>query len=90
VVVVYLGVYSIFIIIDTFSLLSLTRGYVYLQCNYSFQIFVCSNYVCEIVQVYLVICLSFHCVVFLIFGRLCHMRLLCRVYVERILSCLFL
>jgi hypothetical protein len=57
-------------------------GYVYLQrYSNSFVIFVYLNYVCRIVQVYLVIGLSFHCVVFLVFGRLFHMCVLYEVYV---------
>jgi hypothetical protein len=59
------------------------------RCNL-FVIFVYLNYICGIVQVYLVIGLSFQCVVFLVFGCLCYMCVLCQVYVERILSFIYL
>jgi hypothetical protein len=44
---------------------------------------------CGIVQVYLVLGLSFHSVVFLMFGRLCHMCVLCQVYRVYFEFCLF-
>jgi hypothetical protein len=74
---------------DIFLLLGRIWGYVHLQKYHSFVISVCLNYICKIVQVYLVIGLSFQCVVFLMFVRFCHVCFLCRVYVGRILSCLF-
>jgi hypothetical protein len=39
-----------------------------------------------IVQAYLVIGLTFQCVVFLMFGRLCHMCVVSQAYLERILG----
>jgi hypothetical protein len=60
-------------------IIRLNMGYVYLQRYHSFIIFVYLNFICGIVHVYLVISLSFQCVVFLMFGRLCHMCVLCQV-----------
>jgi hypothetical protein len=64
---------------DMFLLLGRIWGYVYLQKYNSFVIFVYLNYVCEIIHVYLVIVISFKCVVILMFGQLRHMRVLFRV-----------
>jgi hypothetical protein len=73
------------IMMDMFSFLSRTWGHVHLQSCHSFVIFVYLNYICGIVQVYLLIGFSFQCVVFLMFGPFYHMCILCCVYVERIL-----
>jgi hypothetical protein len=56
-----------------FLLLDRIWSYVYLQRYHYFVTFVYLNYICGIVQVYLVIGLSFQCVVFLVFGLLCYM-----------------
>jgi hypothetical protein len=84
VVGVYLGV--CFIYYDIFLLLGKIWHYVYLQRYNSFIIFVYLNYICGIIQVYLVIGLSFQCVVFVMSGQLCHMCVLSQVYVGHILS----
>jgi hypothetical protein len=62
---VYLGVFYI-TMMGMFSLLVRIWSYVYLKRYHSFVIFVYLNYICGIVQVYLVISLSFQCIVFLV------------------------
>jgi hypothetical protein len=80
---------------NTFLLLGRMWAYVHLQRYNSFVIFVYLNYIHVYiyiyvnVQVYLVIGLSFQCVVFLMFGRLCHLCVLCRLYVERLLNSVY-
>jgi hypothetical protein len=74
--------FIIIIIRGMFLLLSRIWGYIYLQRYYSFVMFIYLNYICGIVQVGLVIDLSFQCVVFLKFDPLCHMYVLCQVYVQ--------
>jgi hypothetical protein len=80
------GCVLIIIMMGMLLLLGRIWSYVYLQRYHSFVIFVYLHYVCGIVQVYLVIGLSFQCVMFLVFGLLCYMYVLCQVYVEHILS----
>jgi hypothetical protein len=72
-----------------FYLLGKIWGYVYLQKYHSLIIFVYLNYICGIVQVYLVIGLSFPCVVFVMSDRFCLMCVLSEVYVSHILSSLY-
>jgi hypothetical protein len=59
-----LGCILCIIVMDMFLLLGQIWGYLYLQRYLSFVIFVYLNYICEIIQVYLVTGLSFQCVVF--------------------------
>jgi hypothetical protein len=74
VVVEYIWVCVLLIIkMHIFLLLGRMWGHVYLQNYHSFVISVYLNYICGIVQIYSVIEFSFQCVVFLTFGRLCHM-----------------
>jgi hypothetical protein len=78
------------IMMGMFLLLGRIWGYVYLQRYHSFVIFVYLNFICGVVQVYLVTGLSFQCVIFLMFGPLCYMCVLYQVYVEYFAFCLYL
>jgi hypothetical protein len=81
VVGVYLAVCFIYYYDRHVLLLVRSRDYVYLQRYYLFVIFIFLNYICGIVQVYLLIGLSIQCVVFLVSSRLCYMSVLCQVYI---------
>lgn len=69
------------LLMDMFLLLGQIWDYVYLQRYHSFVIFLYLNYMCGIVPAYLVIDLSFHCVVFPMSGQLCCMCVLCCMHV---------
>jgi hypothetical protein len=84
----FFGCILFIIMMDMFLLLAQIWGYVYLQRYHSFGNFFYINFTCEDVQVYSVIGLFFFLqyVLCLMFGRLCHMCVLCEVYVRRALN----